>query len=150
MALSVAGVGIKETTITATPPPPPVVEVEEPVLTEAERDLIERVVFTESGGEPSIESEMAVAQVIKDRSEQWGMDITEVLTKPYQFGKPSKIKMVPDRTKEAVRNVFDLEMRVFEEPTTYFYAYRRCSPKWANALEERGIIGGHRFMGGGN
>lgn len=126
--------------------PPVEIEVIEPVITASERDLIERVVFTESGGEPSIESEMAVAQVIKDRSELWGKSVTAVLTAPKQFGKPSKIDIVPDRTKEAVRRVFDQGERVFAEPTTHFYAYNLCSPGWAETKTSRGVIANHRFM----
>lgn len=137
---------VEPTPVWVAPEPPEVVVVEAPVLTPDTRDLVERVVYTESGGEPTIESEMAVAQVIKDRADLWGRDVEEVILQPYQFGKPSEIEDVPDRTKEAVRKVFDEGERIFVEPTTHFYAYELCSPGWAETKVTRGVIGGHRFM----
>lgn len=155
LAALILGAAPLETTPCVIPVEPVIVREATPIpveqpphigLTTEERDLLERVVFAESGGEPTIESEMAVAQVILDRSQLWGKSVTEVILAPAQFGKPTQRAEVPERTKEAVRRVFDEGERIFPEPTTHFYAYNLCSPNWAETKVTRGVIAGHRFM----
>jgi spore germination cell wall hydrolase CwlJ-like protein len=119
-------------------------QTSEKELTPTERDLIERVVAAESRGE-SLKGQMAVAQVIKDRTELWGMTIVEVVLEPYQFAKPYEGE-ISDKTKLAVSNVFDLGQAVWEDPTTYFHS--GDDPYWASEKISRGSVGGHKFYGG--
>ena len=116
-----------------------VTEEKEPLGTE-ERDLVCRVVAAEARGE-DLQGQMAVAQVIRDRSELWGMTLTEVVTAPNQFAKPYKGE-ISDKTYLAVANVFDGNMRVFEEPVTHFASN---NPYWAEGKVNRGSIGRHEF-----
>ena len=111
-------------------------------LTAEERELVCRVVSAESRGE-DLQGQMAVAQVILDRSQLWGMTVTEVVTAPNQFAMPYKGEM-SDKTYLAVANVFDGNMRVFEEPTTHFYSGDN-EPYWTSDKVNRGKIGNHRF-----
>lgn len=128
--------------IAEVPPEIVVTEIAEPILLAEERDLIERVVYAESRGAPTIEAEMAVAQVIKDRSSLWDMTITEVLTAPRQFAKPAKGDM-PERTKEAVSRVFDGGERAFDSNVTHFHSGR--APYWTKSKEYVGSRGGNHF-----
>lgn len=128
---------------------PRAVAYEEPTvvlysISDTDREMVERVVAAESRGQ-SLLGQLAVAQVIFDRSTLWNKTIEEVLTAPSQFAKPYTGE-ISDTTKEAVYRVFVLHERAFEEPTTHFYAYAVCTPHWADTKVSRGIIGAHRFM----
>lgn len=112
-------------------------------VNDAERELIERVVMSESRGEP-FEGMIAVAQTIKDRSDLWGMTPVEVVTKPSQYAMPYQGD-ISQSVKDAVAAVFDQGHRAFEEPTTHFATYE---PWWASEKVNRGEIGGHTFWGG--
>jgi hypothetical protein len=85
-------------------------------LTEDERTLVERIVASEARGEP-IEGIMAVAQCIRDRSQLWGMTVTEVCLAPGQFAAPYQGEISPEVV-QAVWAVFDEGMSVLEIPTT--------------------------------
>lgn len=111
-------------------------------LTLEERDLIERVVATEARGEP-IEGMAAVAQVIRDRSTEWGMTVTEVVTAPGQFAGPYTGEISPGVV-QAVWAVFDEGMSVMEVPTTHFHA-NYVVPYWTSGKVSRGSVGSHRF-----
>lgn len=111
-------------------------------LTPQELDIVCRVVAAEARGE-DLQGQMAVAQVIKDRSELWDMSVTEVCTAPCQFAKPYQGK-ISDKTYLAVANVFDGNMRVFEEPVTHFYSGNN-EPYWTSNKVNRGSIGHHSF-----
>jgi spore germination cell wall hydrolase CwlJ-like protein len=108
-------------------------------LTTEERDLIERVVAAESRGE-ILEGQMAVAQVIKNRSELWGKSITEVVLAEAQFADPYQGE-VSDLTKEAVSRVFDKGEIILKEPVTHFFSGEK--PYWAD--NKLSIIGNHFF-----
>ena len=112
-------------------------------LTTQERDLVERVVAAESRGE-IVEGQMAVAQVIKNRSELWKESITEVVLAKAQFAAPYPGE-VSDQTKEAVSRVFDKGEIVFSEPVTHFFS--GTDPYWASSKACRGMIGRHKFYG---
>lgn len=113
-------------------------------LTEEERHLIERVVASEARGE-SVEGQMAVAQVIRDRSTEWGMSVTDVVMAQGQFASPYTGEISPEIV-QAVRAVFDEGTSVFDEPVTHFHA-DYVSPDWAADKASRGSIGTHRFYG---
>ena len=113
-------------------------------LTDEERTLIEQIVASEARGE-SIEGMMAVAQVIRDRSTEWGMSITDVVMAPGQFASPYNGEISPEVV-QAVWAVFDEGMSVLEVPTTHFHA-DYVSPCWAADKVSRGSIGAHLFYG---
>ena len=107
-------------------------------------ELIARVVAAEARGE-TLEGQMAVAQVIKDRSDLWGKSPEEIVLAPAQFADPYGGE-IPEITWSAVESVFLDGERVFSEPVTHFYAYELCSPYWAEVKVSRGKIGGHEFL----
>lgn len=111
-------------------------------VNEAERELIERVVMSESRGEP-FEGMIAVAQTIKDRSDLWGMTPVEVVTKPKQYAMPYQGE-VSTEIEDAVSLVFDQGYRAFEPATTHFHA-DYVNPYWTESKTSRGTIGSHRF-----
>ena len=113
-------------------------------LTEEERTLIERIVASEARGE-SVEGMMAVAQVIRDRSTEWGMSVTDVVMAPGQFAPPYTGEISPEVV-QAVWAVFDEGMSVLEVPTTHFHA-DYVSPYWADSKVSRGQISRHLFYG---
>ena len=113
-------------------------------LTREERDLVERIVAAEARGEP-IEGIMAVAQCIRDRSQLWGMTVTDVCLAPGQFADPYQGEISPEVV-QAVWAVFVEGMSVLEIPTTHFHA-DYVSPYWTADKVSRGSIGSHRFYG---
>jgi hypothetical protein len=111
-------------------------------LTEAERDLIERVVMAESGGE-SYKGQMLVAQCILNACEIDCIRPAKVVKK-YAY---AKARPEPsDSVKRAVSAVFDKGEQVTDEPIVYFYAPRIVKSEFHESqifcVEE----GGHRFF----
>lgn len=87
-------------------------------LTRGERDLVERVVMAEAGGE-SYKGQMLVAQCILNACEIDGIRPAEVIRK-YVY---AKARPEPsDSVKQAVSAVFDKGEQVTDEPIVYFYA----------------------------
>ena len=123
---------------------PEIDDSSEVMLTSEERDLVERIVASEARGEP-VEGMAAVAQVIRDRSQLWGMTVTEVCLAPGQFAAPYQGEISPEVV-QAVWEVFDLGMSVLEIPTTHFHA-DYVSPYWTADKVSRGSIGSHQFYG---
>lgn len=115
-----------------------------PPAEELDLELLARVVAAEARGE-SLEGQMAVAQVIKDRSDLWGESPESIVLAPAQFADPYEGE-IPETTWDAVEAVFLSGERVFHDPVTHFYAYELCSPYWAETKVSRGVIGGHEFM----
>lgn len=86
-------------------------------LTDAERDVVERVVMAEAGGE-SFEGQMLVAQCILNAAEKRGVDPSEaVVLYSYTKSRPDPTQ----RVKDAVAAVFDRGETVVDEPILYFY-----------------------------
>lgn len=113
-------------------------------LTESERELVERVVAAEARGE-SFEGQMAVAQVIRDRSLVSGQAVTEILSAENQFAK-SYDGEISSTTEAAVGFVFEGGHNIFEVPVTHFYSHDLISkPDWAKELVFVDQIGGHSF-----
>jgi spore germination cell wall hydrolase CwlJ-like protein len=113
-------------------------------LTDAERDLVERVVMAESGGE-SYEGQILVAQCILNACEIDGIRPTKAIKKyVYAKGRPEPT----DSVRRAVETVFDKGEQVTDEAIVYFYAPAVVRSEFHEAqifaIEE----GGHRFFKG--
>lgn len=109
-------------------------------MTDKERNLIIRVMAAESRGE-CLEGQMAVAQVIHNRSRLWGKTLTEVLTARGQFAKPYQGR-IPDRTLVAFAKVFEQGETVISDKATHF---AQGNPYWAKAKTFECRIGCHNF-----
>ena len=109
---------------------------------EAERDVVERVVMAEAGGE-SFEGQMLVAQCILNAAEKRGVDPSEaVVLYSYTKSRPDPTQ----RVKDAVAAVFDRGETVVDEPILYFYNPALVTSDFHESqifvIEE----GGHRFF----
>ena len=113
-------------------------------LTAEERDLAERIVMAEAGGE-SYDCMLGVAQTIRERSEHWGMTVEDVLTARAQYANPYK-GTVSEDAKNAVSAVFDDGVRAFDAYTTHFHD-DSVNPWWNRSKEHRGEIDGVLFWG---
>lgn len=113
-------------------------------LTPQERDLVERVVMAEAGGE-SYKGQMLVAQCILNACEIDGIRPAEAV-KRYSYAKsrPEPSESV----KRAVAAVFDEGEQATGEPILYFYAPALTTSEFHESqifvIEE----GGHRFFKG--
>jgi hypothetical protein len=107
-----------------------------------DRALIERVVMSEAGGE-GMQAQMAVAQTIYDRMNDFGDPLQEAIQTYSQKdnGAPT------DSVKLAVENVFDKGARVYEGGTYQFHD-DSVTPYWVEGKIARGSIGKLRFYGG--
>lgn len=121
------------------PPTTPAVRY---TLTDAERDVVERVVMAEAGGE-SFEGQMLVAQCILNAAEKRGVEPSEaVVLYSYTKSRPDPTQ----RVKDAVAAVFDRGETVVDEPILYFYNPALVTSDFHESqifvIEE----GGHRFF----
>ena len=110
-------------------------------LSDAEREMVERVVAAEARGE-SFEGQAAVAEVIYNRCINRCLSVEEVIWADKQFAYPYGGEISKD-TKEAVAAVFDYEILSLDG-AEYFHA-NYVKPYWANEFEEVCKIGGHVF-----
>jgi N-acetylmuramoyl-L-alanine amidase len=126
-----------------TPEPVPEAPASDPVgrISAEGRDLLERVVMAEAGNQP-YEGLMAAAEVVLNRSELWGMTITEVINAPGQFCEPYKGEVSGD-VKRAVTDAL-AGIKVFRDPVTHFHN-AGVTPAWASAKTLAGQIGDHKF-----
>jgi spore germination cell wall hydrolase CwlJ-like protein len=121
--------------------------VEEPptpryALTDAERDVVERVVMAEAGGE-SFEGQMLVAQCILNAAEKSGTAPSEaVVAYKYTTRRPEPTQSVRD----AVAAVFDDGETVTDEPILYFYNPAIVSSSFHESQIFVIEVGGHRFF----
>lgn len=111
-------------------------------LTDAERDVVERVVMAEAGGE-SFDGQMLVAQCILNAAEKRGVEPSEaVVLYSYTKSRPDPTQ----RVKDAVAAVFDRGETVVDEPILYFYNPALVTSDFHESqifvIEE----GGHRFF----
>lgn len=111
-------------------------------LTAAERDLVERVVMAEAGGEEQI-GQLIVAQCIRNACELDGIRPAEVVTR-YQYAQSRPEPS--DLVRASVRTVFDEGVRFVDPETLYFYAPARCVSEWHEAQELVAEVGGHKFF----
>jgi spore germination cell wall hydrolase CwlJ-like protein len=111
-------------------------------LTDAERDLVERVVMAESGGE-SYKGQMLVAQCILNACEIDGIRPAEVIRK-YVY---AKARPEPsDSVKRAVSAVFDKGEQVTDEPIVYFYAPALVRSEFHESQRFALTEGNHKFF----
>jgi spore germination cell wall hydrolase CwlJ-like protein len=111
-------------------------------LTDAERDLVERVVMAESGGE-SYKGQMLVAQCILNACEIDGIRPAKVIKK-YVY---AKARPEPsDSVKRAVSAVFDKGDTVTDEPIVYFYAPKIVKSEFHESQRFVLAEGNHKFF----
>ena len=111
-------------------------------LTAKERDLVERVVMAEAGGEP-YQGQMAVAQCILNASQLRRMlpaQVVEALK--YTKARPEPTESV----KRAVSAVFDDGATVFDREVIYFYAPALTRSAWHESQIHVATIGCHKFF----
>lgn len=114
------------------------------ILSDAEREMVERVVAAEARGE-SFEGQAAVAEVIYNRCMNRGQSVEQVIWADKQFAYPYGGEISQD-TKEAVAAVFDYELLSLDG-AEYFHA-DYVLPSWAEDMEEVCRIGNHIFYKG--
>lgn len=112
-------------------------------LTDAERDLVERVVMTEAGGE-GYDGQRLVAQCILNTAEAMDLRPDEVVLAPNQYAAPAW--EASQEVKDAVSAVFDSGDMVTEEPIRWFYAPRYIYSAWHESKVFALEYGGHRFF----
>ena len=111
-------------------------------LTDHERDVVERVVMAEAGGE-SFEGPMLVAQCILNAAEKTGTAPSEaVVTYKDAKARPNPTQSVRD----AVAAVFDAGETATDEPVMFFYNPARATSKWHESQIFVIEVGGHRFF----
>lgn len=124
---------------TKTQPPDPVSSIK---LTPEEREQVFRVVMSESGDQ-DLQGQMAVAQTIYDRMNDFGDTLPKAIETYSQHDNGDPTSSV----KLAVANVFDGGMRVFEGGT-YQVHNKTVDPYWTEGKIYRGSIGNLEFYGG--
>lgn len=111
-------------------------------LSAAERDVVERVVMAEAGGE-SFEGQMLVAQCILNACEKTGTQPSEVVvTFKYAPARPEPT----DSVREAVAAVFDAGEFITDEPVMFFYNPAKVTSTWHESQTFVIEVGGHRFF----
>ncbi|MCK9519301.1 MAG: hypothetical protein M0R74_09825 [Dehalococcoidia bacterium] len=111
-------------------------------LTDAERNLVERVVMAESGGE-SYQGQMLVCQCILNACEIDDIRPAQVI-KQYAYAKSRPEPS--ENVKRAVTAVFDEGERVTGEPIVYFYAPALTTSEFHESQEFVLTEGGHKFF----
>lgn len=127
---------------TATPTPTAEAPAPRYALTDSERDVVERVVMAEAGGE-SFEGQMLVAQCILNAAEKTGTAPSEaIVTYKYAKARPNPTQSVRD----AVAAVFDSGETATDELVMFFYNPARATSKWHESQIFVIELGGHRFF----
>lgn len=111
-------------------------------LTEEERDLIERVVMSEAGGEEYI-GQQAVAQCILNACELWGARPAAIID---SLGYATYRENASQSVKDAVSDVFDDGVMVLPETAMYFYAPDLVYSAWHESQIYLDTIGCHKFF----
>ena len=122
----------------------PVDQISSIKLTPEEREKAFRVVMSESGDE-DLQAQMAVAQTLYDRMNDFGNTLQEAIVNGVYSTKDNGEPT--DSVKLAVANVFDGGMRVFEGGT-YQVHDNTVDPYWTEGKIYRGSIGNLKFYGG--
>ena len=143
---------VKEAVVQYDPPPEPMPEVDVSelettatryALTDAERDIVERVVMAEAEGE-GFDGQRLVAQCILNTAEAMDMRPDEVVLAPNQYASPAA--EASQEVKDAVSAVFDDGDMVTDEPIRWFYAQARVYSAWHESKAFVLEYGGHRFF----
>lgn len=111
-------------------------------LTAAERDLVERVVMAESGGE-GYDGMRLVAQCILNGCERSGLRPSSLIQ---TYGYTSARKAPSEDCKRAVTAVFDRGDTYTDEVIEVFYAPAICRSAWHESQTFVLEYGGHRFF----
>ena len=127
---------------TLEPTPEPATEPARYELKAVERDLVERVVMAEAGGE-SYEGQVLVAQCILNACEIDAERPGKVVV-VYQYAKarPEPTQSVRD----AVAAVFDQGEVAVDAPILYFYNPAKATSRWHETQAFVIEVGGHRFF----
>ena len=129
------------------PPPEPMPEIIVPevryALTDAERDLVERVVMAEAGGE-GFDGQRLVAQCILNTAEAMDMRPDEVVTAPNQYAPPAE--HASEMVMDAVSAVFDDGDMVTNEPIRWFYAPKYVYSAWHESKRYVLTYQNHKFF----
>ena len=143
---------VKEAVVQYDPPPEPMPEVDVSelettatryALTDAERDIVERVVMAEAGGE-GYDGQRLVAQCILNTAEAMDMRPNEVVTAPNQYAAPAE--HASEMVMDAVSAVFDDGDMVTDEPIRWFYAPKYVYSAWHESKEFVLEHRAHRFF----
>ncbi len=111
-------------------------------LSAAERDLVERVVMAEAGGEP-YEGQVLVCQCILNACRLNDKRPAEIVKMyAYARGRPEPSESIV----AAVSAVFDMGETVTDEPIIYFYAPGLVKSKFHESQRFVMEEGGHRFF----
>lgn len=134
------------------PPPTPMPEVDVSemesatpryALTVSERDIVERVVMAEAGGE-GYDGQRLVAQCILNTAEAMDLRPDAVVLAPNQYASPAA--EASQEVKDAVSAVFDAGDMATDEPIRWFYAPRYVYSAWHESKTFVLEHGGHRFF----
>lgn len=143
---------VKEAVVQYDPPPEPMPEVDVSevesttpryALTVSERDIVERVVMAEAGGE-GFDGQRLVAQCILNTAEAMDLRPDAVVLAPNQYASPAA--EASQEVKDAVSAVFDDGDMVTDEPIRFFYAPKYIYSAWHESKEFVLEHGGHRFF----
>lgn len=111
-------------------------------LSESERDIVERVVTAEAGGE-SYTGQMMVAQCILNAARKNGIRPSKVVeVYNYSLNRPNPTQSV----KDAVAAVFDRGEVAIDAPVMYFYNPALETSDWHESQIFVAEVGGHRFF----
>ncbi len=112
----------------------------------ATAEEIKRIAEICTAESSTLEGQMAVAEVILNRSKMWNKSLIEVIEEPHQFANPKK--EVTEETLNAVAEVLNGEVTVFaDNKPTYFHADWFEPPYWTAGRTDLGVVGGNRFYG---
>lgn len=134
------------------PPPEPMPEVDisevesttpRYALTVSERNLVERVVMAEAGGE-GFDGQRLVAQCILNTAEAMDMRPDEVVTAPNQYAAPAE--HTSEMVMDAVSAVFDDGDMVTDEPIQWFYNDKLVYSEWHEGKRFVMYFGNHKFF----
>lgn len=134
------------------PPPTPMPEVDVSemettatryALTDAERDVVERVVMAEAGGE-GFDGQRLVAQCILNTAEAMDLRPDEVVLAPNQYASPAA--EASQEVKDAVSAVFDAGDMATDEPIRWFYAPARVYSAWHESKRYVLTYQNHKFF----
>ena len=134
------------------PPPTPMPEVDVSemetttpryALTVSERDIVERVVMAEAGGE-GFDGQRLVAQCILNTAEAMDLRPDEVVLAPNQYASPAA--EASQEVKDAVSAVFDAGDMVTDEPIRWFYNDKLVYSEWHEGKRFVMYFGNHKFF----
>lgn len=112
-------------------------------LTDVERDLVERVVMAEAGGE-GYDGQRLVAQCILNTAEAMDLRPDAVVLTPNQYASPAA--EASQEVKDAVSAVFDAGDMATDEPIRWFYAPRYVDSAWHESKRYVLTYQNHKFF----